>query len=227
LITEPGIIYIDGRENKTRIDLIKKFRDKHKSSYKIKVIENMPTGDCVFGDLAMEFKRMSDFIGSIKSRNIFEQVLKMKRTGFKWIYVIISREENDFGEMKYMKDYGMHRNSVNGAIASIMSPRYGVNVTIMDTEEDAMYLAWKLIEKHNYSPAVLDRATIYPKMTKEDTKLNMLLTIPGLGKKKASALLKEFNGSTAEIAKAKEIEIMNRVPGIGRKIAKSIKEALK
>ena len=227
VITEPGIVYYDSRENPVRIALLKEYMKKDKCLHTLQKVNNFVTADVAYGSCAIELKRMYDFIGSIKGGKIFEQVKKMKRAGFDEVHLVISRELDGLGDLRGIDDYGgMHVNSIVAAISTLASKKYRCTVVILDNEEQAMYHVWKLIQKHDYLEVVLDRATIVPTMSVKDVKKAMLMSVEGLGKTKVHALLKAFNHSVDEIATASSEEIMRRVKGIGITIANRIKDAL-
>ena len=185
----------------------------------------MEAADLAYGTLAIEFKKMYDFVNSIKSRNIFIQIKKMMRAGFEDIKLIITREENEdlFG-LKGFDDYGMHPHAILGAMASLASPKYGrVTILMVDNEEQQMYLAYKCIEKHTFKQVDLSKADIRPAPTKNEVDLNILLLAKNVGVKNARAVLAAF-GSVAKIRQVSAKEIADRVPKVGLKKAQAIKK---
>jgi ERCC4-type nuclease len=225
--TEKSIIYIDSRETKRRIKLLKKEIKKYGSKYTVKIVPNMDVGDIVYGRLAFELKKMYQFVGDIKTGNVFEQVLKMTRAGFEHIYFSVCYELDEFDEIKSIGRYGMNKRAVIGAEASLASPRYKCTVLKMESEADQIYQIYKIIEKSDFQPININKSKINPKMTRKDTQLNMLLQIKGLGIVKARKLLEEFSYSTKAIANAPASEIMKKVKGIGPQLASRIKTSLR
>jgi len=234
MITKPYVIYIDHRETSERRGLLKEVVDNNQGRagnyYEISKTANMEAGDVVYGTLAIELKKMYDFVGSIKDGTIFRQVRQMRRAGFNEIKIIITREPKEkdddggilFG-LKGFDDYGMHPHAILGAIASLSSPKYGCTIVMVDTEEQQMYLVYKCVEKHNFKAVDLSKAEVRPKATKKDIDLNILLLADGVGKRNAMAVLKVF-GSVAQIRNVSAKEIADSVFNVGIRKAEAIKK---
>jgi excinuclease ABC subunit C len=91
---------------------------------------------------------------------------------------------------------------------------------ILDRRSDALYLVQRIRDEAHRFAITTHR--------KQRTKLgmaNQLETIPGIGPSKRKALLKAFDNSIGAI-RAASIDELARVPGITRKLAETIKEAL-
>jgi DNA excision repair protein ERCC-4 len=209
---EKGSLIIDFREQRSGIICeIEKYTDK--VSFEV---ATLATGDYQIGNkIIVERKTLSDFLTSIKSGRIFQQAYRMVQTGKNGLIIL----EGD----KSMVDSGsMSREAVQGALIHL-TVFLGIPVLrSLNIRETAAILVDIMYQCQRHKlPVIKPILAVSPGIRfnkRQKQKLQILQNLPGIGLKKALALLKSFstieniilNGSTANLTK---------VQGIGIKLA--------
>jgi Fanconi anemia group M protein len=172
-------------------------------------LTNLEVGDYLINNTIIERKTFSDFISSMLSKRLIEQLKNMQQYEKKLLIL----------EGKQNKEINIHPNAIKGMI---LSASLELNTPIIQTEnekETATYLF--LLAKRQLKPSQeLSLHSRIPK-TKEEQKRYILESFPEIGPKTAEKLLKEFKtikhiiNSTKENLekvigqKAKSFEIIN------------------
>lgn len=170
-------------------------------------------GDYLIGDAVIERKTISDFISSMLSKRLIEQLVNMQQ--YKQRFLIIEGEISSI----FRKDNNIHPNAIRGFILSIIT-NYNTNIIFTkDHLDTSMYLI-TLAKQQSKPKAEISFHSRIPKTQKEQ-KQYILEAFPNIGPKKAEALLKKFknlrnifNASEQElneILKNKSKDFMNLI----------------
>ncbi len=203
------MILVDSREPKRIVD---KLRSLDLDVY----VRNLEVGDYLVKhstfEVVVERKDVNDFLNSIADGRIFRQCHVLSaRYPLSFLMIVGSLNE----ALSYRN---FNRNAVIAAIVSIaVKNNPGQVVPLIFEDEDEFCYALKIIE----SKLKEGELRIVPRVKRyERPEIAMLTAIPGIGEKKALALLEHF-GSINRIVNASVAELM-RVEGIGEKKAREI-----
>lgn len=168
-------------------------------------------GDYIVGNVIIERKTFSDFVNSMLSKRLKEQLKNLQQCKSKML-ILEGREE---------AKGSINPNSVRGQILSILV-NYEIPIIFTKNEkETAEYLV--LLAKQSAKPMQeTSMHTRIPKTLKEQ-KLYILEAFPGIGPKKARLLIKKF-GTLHKIFLADEnklSEILKSKAGDFKKIIES------
>ncbi len=203
------MILVDSREPKRVVD---KLRNLGLDVY----VRNLEVGDYLIKhsnfEVVVERKDVNDFLNSIVDGRIFRQCHVLSAR-YSLSFLIIVGSLND--ALTYRN---FNKNAVIAAIVSIaIKNNPGQVVPLIFEDEDEFCYTLKSIE----SKLKEGEFRIIPRVRKyERPEIAMLTAIPGIGEKKALALLEHF-GSINRIVNASVAELM-RVEGIGEKKAREI-----
>jgi ERCC4-type nuclease len=176
----------------------------------------LPSADYVLSDdVAVERKTASDFVASILDRRLFGQTMRM-RVLFSRAIVII---EGDLAQVPHAIDI----EALRGALA-FLTVREGITVLqLRDSSETAAML--RIMARHAQERAGQPVSLREPRPQIEELYAAYLVEgLPGIGPRRARMLLAHF-GSPAAIMCAPAEELA-RVPGIGKKSAQRIWQAV-
>ncbi len=163
-------------------------------------------------EVVVERKSVNDFLNSIVDGRLFRQChVLSSRYPLSFLVVV-----GDLRRALVARNFSLQ--AVVGAIVSIaIKNDPGQVVPLIFESEDELCYMLKSVERK----LVEGELRIAPRLQKaEKPEIAMLTAIPGIGEKRAIALLKRF-GSVYRIANASVAELM-RVDGIGEKRAKQI-----
>lgn len=203
------LIFVDKREARSRVV-------EALAAYDCRIEQKMlAVGDYVVSDrLAIEVKRVDDFIASILDRRLFEQ-LRLLRENFEKPILIIE------GPSLYGRS-GILPNAIRGALATV-AVDWSIPIlwTANETETAGMiyWLARREQLEQRREIAVREKK---PQMTVAELQEYVVSGLPGISVVLARRLLKTFKTVRA-ILSATEQELQ-RVPGIGPERAKRIRE---
>ena len=107
------------------------------------IIEQLNVGDYVYEDCAVEFKTVSDFIGSVKNKRIYNQAINMSEN-YAHHYVIIY---GDVGKTLYELYRMKHSFTVKQYLGALASLSQITKVLSVENEQQAFSLMKKLFEK--------------------------------------------------------------------------------
>ncbi len=197
-------IYVDTRE--FRSDVVKYLSE----NYSI-VAKQFEVGDYIISDrIAIERKKVDDFLDSLKDGRLFSQMVEMRRN-YEVPILIIE------GESLFIR--GFHENSIYGALASIISDYKIPIIFTRDARETAKFIEAlmkrELGERGEVSLRKEKRA-----MSMQERQRYIIESLPNVSAKLSQRLLEHF-GSVKDVINAEVGELI-QVKGIGRKTAEEI-----
>ncbi len=203
------MIYVDFREPERIVEKLKQMGADVER-------RNLDVGDYLIKhgsyEVAVERKGVNDFLNSIVDGRLFRQChVLSSRYPLSFLVVV-----GDLRGALVARNFSLQ--AVVGAIVSIaVKNDPGQVVPLIFESEDELCYMLKSVERK----LIEGELRIAPRLQKaEKPEIAMLTAIPGIGEKRAIALLKRF-GSIYRIANASVAELM-RVDGIGEKRAKQI-----
>ena len=158
-----------------------------KSNQEIELnIQPLKIGDYLIGNTIIERKTTNDFISSMISKRLIEQLMQMQQYENRLLII----EGDLFSIFKKDNSLHIHPNAVRGFILSIIS-NYNTNIIFTkDYKDTAMYLI--TLSKQQLKPKTpISFHSRIPKTMKEQ-KQYILESFPNIGPKKAELLLKKF-----------------------------------
>ncbi len=198
LLIERKIVLMDDREDKL-IEKILKERGIHVIRRRLEV------ADYVIGDIGIERKSFSDFVNSIIDKRLFEQARNLRENFQKPLFIV----------EKGYTPVNISDNAIRGAILSLYTD-FGIPVIFSRGLEDtAEYIYLLAKEKRKYIQI--------GRRKKGDVRINILCAFPGIGTKKAEALLQEF-GNLISIFESDYLKLKKI---LGEKIALKFIETLR
>jgi len=226
-----------------RLKLLVDYRERHLSGLLEDVCEEvsfvqLPIGDYLLVSdskaLVIERKAVNDFLSSVRSNRLWDQLLRMMKTEKVLGYEIQRRIlllHGDFDEYLKVVDYGYqddllkHWSQLMGAYLEIV---YVYNTPIIHAESDTAFKAFMRILVKRESAGKNDKfpdARWYRKPAKADLPIKdrrkyILSALPYVGDRLAENLLLHFR-TISEVACA-SVKELQRVPKIGKKKAELI-----
>lgn len=204
------LIYADSREGNSRV-----LRELTKLGVEIE-IRTMAVGDYqISEEVGLERKTASDFVSSIADKRLYKQAKELVEEFKK--PVIILEGDNLYSGF-------MNPNAIRGALAAI-AVDFGIPIIPTRSPDDtaAMIRRIAIREQAEERPPVQVRTERKP-LTLLEQQLFIVESLPNVGPVNARKLLEEF-GSVKEIINASEDDLQ-KVDGIGKKIAKSMKKVV-
>jgi Fanconi anemia group M protein len=219
-------VFVDNREIST-IGLLKRVSGCE--------VVRLPVGDLLIvgdaGALVVERKTVSDFVGSVRSSRLWDQLLRLMKAEEILGYEVRRRLlviHGGFWEYTNVSlvDEGRFWGSVFGALLEVLFV-YDTPVTVCESDYAfEVFLRILLDREREGRHDVLPKARWYRKpvsgLPVKDVKHYLLDTIPMIGEVQAKNLLDHY-GSIVNIAKSTKNEL-KRVNGIGEKRAEKIYE---
>ncbi|GAB6944698.1 ERCC4 domain-containing protein [Vulcanisaeta sp. JCM 14467] len=173
------VIIVDSREYETAEEVVKWIKRLGCSV----VPRKLDIGDYVLpNDAGVERKRAMDFISSIVDGRLFEQGRELLRAYGK-AYVVV---EGDLWRALSRRD--VHRHSVLGALSMLVD--MGIKVLYTPDEEGTAYVLKSLAEKAGGRG--IKAVPIKRSETIRDFQIQFLSSLPGIGPRRAEALLRTF-----------------------------------
>lgn len=183
-------------------------------------VMKLPVGDYVYKDTGVEFKTVEDFIGSVKSKRIYNQAVSLDET-FEHHYVIVYG--NVTQTLTKMYRYG-HRFTVKQFLGAVASLSQITHVLCVANESQAFQLCKSLFEK---STDGKNRKVKSPTSNSKNKVVGVLSFIGDINSTRAEKLVDELGiRSLEDLVNITEDEI-KAVHGFGDKTAKKIVEYLK
>ncbi len=177
------------------------------------------TAQLLYGDFLInqqwifERKTLQDFCLSLADGRLFKQALGLLQSEYHPVYVLE-------GTSRQIKDNGTRREAVQGALITL-SVFFGLPVLrSFDQEETVRLMRYTAGQGVRFAEGGVQRFGYRPK-GKKARQLFVLQGLPGIGKKRAEALLEHFGGIEAVMC-ADEDELAE-VAGIGAPIAEKIR----
>ncbi|MBD8088504.1 hypothetical protein IFT48_00670 [Pseudomonas fluorescens] len=200
-------IYADTRE--ARSGVIKALQAM--ANVHVTVVE-LPCGDYILSpEVAVERKSAVDFVNSVMSGHIFEQVARMK---IDYVRPMVLIEGDPIRTRSAIKP-----EAVAGAMSSLMTVQMISLVSVADVTETAIMIA--TMARH-LQHGLGYEINLHPKKPKptQDAKNYVISSLPGLGTSTSAKLLAHF-GTIYGVVTASQDQIMG-VKGIGPKTASRI-----
>ncbi len=162
-------------------------------------LKQLEIGDYVIGETVIERKTFSDFISSMLSRRLIEQLTQMQEYDSR-ILILEGKDFERFDE----KETRLNPNAIRGMILSISTDFKTPMIFTKDSEETAKYLIL-LAKKQLKGKTEFTLHSRKPASEKEQ-KQYIIESFPGIGPKNAELLLKEF-GSIKNVINASQEEL--------------------
>jgi len=215
-------LIIDSRENS---ELFKEITDECVKMNILTEKQWLEIGDYVFSDMCFEAKSSIDFLQSVISKRLWNQLDNMDRHYEHCILIIHGSIHDALSYKNYTNLNIPNRllsNKFYGALGRIT---LDTDVKVFWTEGPkkaakivATLCKMRPIERDVIKPHLLKR------ITTEDLRLNILCSIKGISEVKAQTLIHEF-GSIMEIGEA-TIDEISKLDGFGSVLAKRIIDTL-
>ena len=206
-------VIVDSRETSQRKKKAEKIFDEI-------VIKQLEYGDYVYKDTGVEFKTVSDFISSVKSKRMQNQAVGL-RENYNHHYVIIYGDVQKTLRQLYRTRHPFSVNQFLGALASISQITHVLHV---DNEMQAFRLTRKLFEKSTDNKNRLVRK---PTNNHKNKIVTVLTIIGNINTKRAEQLVNELDIKTVEDLLGLTYEDITSLKGFGDKTAKNILAYLK
>lgn len=206
-------VIVDSRETSKRKKKAEKIFDEI-------VIKQLEYGDYVYKDTGVEFKTVSDFISSVKSKRMQNQAVGL-RENYNHHYVVIYGDVQKTLRQLYRTRHPFSVNQFLGALASISQITHVLHV---DNEMQAFRLTRKLFEKSTDNKNRLVRK---PTSNHKNKIVTVLTIIGNINTKRAEQLVNELDIKTVEDLLGLTYEDITSLKGFGDKTAKNILAYLK
>lgn len=217
-------IKIDYRENKTPKQ--KQNIERFKREFGAENIDIVPleTGDIIVKQedglvVCVERKTILDFASSCISRHMQNQALRMAEE-FDFRAIIIVGKFDEIRNNKYLRDKFSKKHFYSNVVSLIL--RYKTPVIWVETEMDLIKTLNSIVNSLSKDEP-LEKPTIIENTGNPIR--DIISCVPGIGKKKAEAILNHF-GSLRAIMDASEKDLME-IRGVGKKQSSEIKRWLK
>lgn len=206
-------VLVDNRETEHR----KKLASKHFDNVMVKQLQY---GDYVYKDVAVEFKTVKDFIGSVKDKRVFNQSVGMNEHYRKHYVIVYGDVGKTLRELYHLR----HVFTIQQYLGAVASLSQITQVLKVDNEAQAFKLAKSLFEKSTDGK----NRTIPKKPPNNENKIiGVLSYLGGINNTRAEKLVSEFDiHSFEELINLSEDDIKS-VKGFGDKTAKNITRWLK
>lgn len=178
-------------------------------------IKSLKIGDYLIGDTIIERKTTNDFISSMLSKRLIEQLRNMQKYKQK-ILIIEGKQENLINN-----ETNLNPNSIRGFILSIINNYNTGIIFTKDYKDTAQYLI--TLAKQQLKPKTeISLHSRIPKTIKEQ-KQYILEAFPNIGPKTAKNLIKEFK-TLSNIFNLPEEELKKILKGKTENFKKLIRE---
>jgi ERCC4-type nuclease len=177
------------------------------------IFEKLEVGDYLVGNILIERKTFSDFVGSVLNKRLQEQLINLNKN--EKCFLLIEGFDYEYGK------FNVHENAVRGMMLSVATD-FGIPTIFTKDEEDTakfLILLARKFEKPITGYSIRQMKT--PK-TIEEQKQFILEGFQGIGPTTAKKLLKNFknlkeifNASEEQLKKAdideKKISVFERI----------------
>ncbi len=177
------VVIVDSREYRTAEDVVKNLR-----RFGATVVERqLEVGDYVVSErVAIERKRAHDFLSSIADGRLFEQAKKLVEHYERPIIVI---EGSIWSALKHRN---IHEHAVLGAMISL-TMRFGIRLLFSRDPETTAFIIYDVAKnEQERERRSIKTVTTRKTATIRELQIQFLASLPGIGPKRAEALLREF-----------------------------------
>ena len=177
-------------------------------------VRRLKVGDYeVANRVAVERKKVADFAASIIDGRLFAQAARLNQGPLRSLVVIE-------GQPRDLAGLGMRREALQGALISLTLV-FGIPaLRSMSPAETARLLAYAAEQVTRASTGA--RFDTRRARSRNGRRIQLLRTLPGIGRQRAEALLAAF-GSVENCLSASEEELL-QVEGVGGKTARAIRD---
>jgi Fanconi anemia group M protein len=163
-------------------------------------IKHLKVADYLIGEIAIERKTVSDFIGSMFNKRILNQLEEIKQYP-QQILVIEGIDEQELYSMNYEKERkGVHPNAIRGMILSVLLD-YKVPIVLTKNYHDSAKFFQVLLNKLTKPKTEFSLNVKKKAYNLREQQQIIIEGFPNIGPKTAKNLLKEF-GSIKSIISA-------------------------
>lgn len=146
-------------------------------------IEKLEIGDYLIGEIAIERKTFSDFLGSMINKRLMEQLIELKK--YPKGFLILEGFYHNYNDFK------IHENAIRGMLLSVIT-EFQVPIIYTQNEEDTAKFLILLARKQEKEKKDLAIRPIKRIKSSEEQKQFILEGFPGLGPTLSKKLIKEF-----------------------------------
>jgi len=143
-------------------------------------IKNLPVADYIIGDIAIERKTLNDFISSMLSKRLTEQLENLKQ--FPKQLLILEGEE---------KRINIHPNAIRGMLLSIILD-FQIPIIYSKNEKETADFLILLDKKQNKPPNEISLVAKRKVNSIQEQQQIILENFPGIGPSTAKTLLEKF-----------------------------------
>jgi ERCC4-type nuclease len=188
------------------------------------VHRNLPVGDYLLGDICVEAKSIGDLFQSSHSGHLWRQLDNMDANYDRFFLVVHGTVAKHLAQLKsnsnYKVTYSKIQNELTGTLARIMAD-FDCQVFYSPTHSEAAQFIAKLHQKSNKG-ARRHGARALKRVSTNDVRADMLLTIPGFGADLVEKLLEKC-GSIEEMTHQQSLK---EVKGLGTALRGRLLEVL-
>ncbi|MBX5326481.1 MAG: ERCC4 domain-containing protein [Candidatus Bathyarchaeia archaeon] len=205
-------VIVDEREKNSRVPRFLKNLGLQVEPRLLEVADYVVSPEC-----AIERKQESDFLKSLYSGRLFDQIRRLSERYFRPVLIVE-------GELPLTVKRMEKPGAFWGALTSLMF-MYNVNVFFTPDAEQTAQLIHSLAKRKNKIPPSIPFVHKKPKSTSiEKTQVHLVASLPGLGPVLAKRLLEHFQ-SVRKVFAASVAEL-STVKGVGRTKAEKIVKTL-
>jgi len=207
------MIFVDSRELRSRIPhLLKKLYVPYK-------VVPLKVADYIVGDVAVERKEIGDYLGSLASGHLANQLYELSYN-FDLSYLFIEGLVSEALMYRKLKRVVLISSIIGSSLKVAPDGKRGRVITVNLENPWDTALALKCLHDK-----VIKGESRLPRMKKvkanpDEILVYVVSSIPGLGEKRAKLLLKKF-GSIKNIVTASPSEILS-IPGFGEEITRKV-----
>jgi Fanconi anemia group M protein len=207
---EKPVVYVDHREAKSGVA-----RELHRLGVKV-ITTSLSVADYQVGnEVAVERKSTRDFVSSVIDKRLHKQAKDLVES-FQRPVIILEGDDLYSG--------GLHPNAIRGALASL-AVDFGLPIIPTRSPEDTAAMIQRLaIREMEKGPRNIQTRTERKPLTMEEQQLFIVESLPQVGPVTARKLLEEF--SSVEGVMRADLKDLQKLEGIGKKIAQNIREVL-
>jgi len=178
IMNEERCILIDSREPNDMVERI--------STLGVPIkIAKLDAGDYVISNILIERKTPDDFLNSINSGRLFQQLFNIKQSGYRGILCIIGQSPYS---CRTQREIHAYRSKLK-LFKTVAFLSYGILLEHVDTIEDFLEFIRYIWERSNGETIA---PVVNKKITLEEVKIDILSRIPGIGAKMAKCLAAKF-----------------------------------
>lgn len=212
------VIKIDIREKRTIV-----CNQLEKMNVQIEYL-TLPVGDYIINDLCIERKDINDYVSSLLSGRLHEQLYNMSYN-FPMSFIIVEGNINEVLFRGRIKRQQLLSSLAGTALKRSPNGERGIiNIISLSSPYDTALFLYYLHEKVSNNDFYRIPKLIKKQYSTDERKLLVLMSLPNVGLERAKNILSHFK-SIRNVFNA-SIEDLSSVPGIGNKIAKEIYELI-